>query len=448
MRPFTIAVTVTTVFSVTLMQAEDWPQFRGPRGDGTSRSTELPTTWGGFLEPPVWKSQLPGIGWSSPIVLRDRIWVSAAEQTALGEESQEQKLSDHPYGDEVFQTHASVNLLVVELDVATGGLLRRIDLQEVDDPTPIHVTNSYASPTPITDGERVYCDYGSLGTFCVSVESGEVVWQQKLEVDDITGPACSPVLWEDLLILVRDGCDRQTVLALDKETGKTRWSKARPSIDVVEDKHRRAFSTPLVIRHGGRAQLIAPTAQWIVSYDPSDGQEIWRARMEEGHALIPRPVYAKGIAYVCSGYMQPKLYAVRVDGTGDVTDTHVLWIHARQVPLISSPVLDGSEIYFVSNIGVASCLDAQTGEQLWQQRLSGNYAASPLLADGKLYFTSVAGVTTVLRAGREYEELAKNRLFGRTMASLAVAGDSLLIRTADALYCLRKSPHDGLLRGR
>ncbi len=417
----------------------DWPQFRGPSGDGHSAATNLPTTWGGFLEPPAWKTSLPGAGWSSPIVIGDRIWVTAAEQTALDTAALTEKLAAHPYGELEFQADAAVQLIAVELDSGSGEILRRLDLLEEENPTPIHIANSYASPTPVTDGQRLYCHFGSLGTVAIAIATGEIIWQQRFVVDDITGPASSPVLCDDLLVLVRDGCDEQYVVALDKLTGEAVWRQPRPPIDAVEGKHRRGFSTPLVIQRAGQKQIIAPTAQWVVAYAPATGAELWKARLATGHAVVPRPVYADGLVYVCSGYPKPEMAAVRVDGAGDVTETHIAWTYDRQVPLISSPVVAAGEIYFVSTTGIATCLDAKTGKEVWQHRLSGNFAASPLFADGKLYFTSQQGITTVIRPGRQYHELAQNQLFGQTMASIAVAGESLLIRTAPALYCVRKS---------
>ena len=441
---------VLVIFLLTLLVGSestgaDWTQFRGPSGDGHSDGKTLPTTWGGFLEPPDWKTSLPGTGWSSPIVIGDRIWVTAAEMTALNASALTAKLAEHPYGEIEFQTHDSVTLLAVELDAKSGAILRRLDLLEEENPTAIHVVNSYASPTPVTDGERVYCDFGSLGTVGFAIESGEIIWRQRFVVDDITGPASSPVLCDNCLILVRDGCDEQYVVALNKFSGDVIWRQQRPKIDAVDDKHRRGFSTPLLIQNAGQKQIIAPTAQWVVSYAPATGEELWKARLATGHAVVPRPVYAHGLVYICSGYHKSQLAAVRVNGTGDVTDTHIEWTYDRQVPLIASPIVAGGEIYFVSTAGIATCLDAITGERLWRQRLPGNFAASPLLADGKLYFTSTEGITTVLRPGREYHELAQNRLYGQTMASIAVGDGALLIRTSPILYCVRStdSPPDG-----
>jgi outer membrane protein assembly factor BamB len=418
--------------------AADWPQFRGPAGDGHSDATGLPTAWGGF-DMPLWQADIPGQGWSSPVVLGGRIWLTTAEQTALPTDSREARLAksfDKADRDQ-FQVHAAVTCYAVELDAATGELLRTIELLTSTDPPPIHNTNSYASPTPASDGRRLVCHFGSLGTVCLDVTSGTKLWQTRLRLDEVTGPGSSPVISGEIVILPCDGADQQFVVGLSMATGAVVWKTLRPKIDDADGRRRRAFSTPLVIEHNGSQQAIVPGAQWIVSYDPAIGSEQWRVNTGVGqHATVPRPVYRDGLVYICTGFMRPQLWAIRVDGSGDVTDSHVVWKHDKQVPEVSSPVIAGAEIYFVSSLGIATCLDAQTGQPCWQHRLGGNFAASPLAADGKLYFTSMEGVTTVLRAGRQYEELARNELFGQTLASLAVSGHSLLIRADRKLYCL------------
>ncbi|HMC12231.1 MAG TPA: PQQ-binding-like beta-propeller repeat protein, partial [Pirellulaceae bacterium] len=232
--------------------------------------------------------------------------------------------------------------------------------------------------------------------------------------------------------------DQQFVVGINIETGQTIWKTPRPKIDDPDGIHRRAFSTPLVIEYAGRKQAIVPGAQWAVAYDPQSGRELWRVNLGDCHALIPRPVFRDGLVYVCTGFMKPQLVAIRVDGSGDVTQTRVAWKYDKQVPEISSPVIVDNEIYFVSPLGVATCLDATSGELVWQQRIGGNFAASPLAADGKLYFTSREGTTTVLRPGHTYHELARNQHFGHTMASLAVCGQALLIRADRLLYCVGK----------
>ena len=419
------------------VSAQDWPQFRGPSGDGCAMAKNLPERWGGF-DAPAWQTEIPGSGWSSPVVVGGRIWLTSAKQSALDEKGRKEKLAANPILTPDFQTHASATLLAIEVDAASGKVLRQIELFTAPDPKPIHAQNTYASPTPVTDGEHLFCHFGSLGTVCLELKSGKVLWNKILAVDEITGPGGSPVLWKDKLIFACDGTDQQFVIALDKLTGKEAWRTNRPPLEADDSKLRRAFSTPLVIAHAGKEQLIVPGAQWVCSYEPATGKEIWRANFGAGHAVVPRPVFKDGLVYICTGFMKPELWAIKVDGTGDVTDSHVVWTCEKQVPEISSPLASGGEIYFVSSKGVATCLDAKTGEPLWQQRLGGNFAASPLLADDKLYFTSQEGITTVLKPGRKYEELARNQLFGQTLASLAISGDSLLIRTQSQLSCIRR----------
>ncbi len=418
--------------------AEDWPQFRGPTGDGVSQAEGTPVRWGGFLRPPAWQVDIPGKGWSSPLVVDGKIWLTSAEQTALDQEAMTEKLASHPYGDEEFQTHASITLLAIELDAREGRILRRIELATIDDPPPIHFTNSYASPTPVSDGERLYCHFGSLGTFALEMSTGEIRWQQRFDLDDITGPGTSPI-WDDgRLILACDGVDDQFVVALDGATGKELWRTPRPSLEEADAKHRRSFSTPLVFEQQGRKQLVAPAARWIVSYNPETGEELWRVDSGEGrHAAVPRPVYRDGVVYVCNGYPKPELWAIRTDGHGDVTDTHVLWTCTRQVPEISSPLVTDQHVYFVSTGGVMSCLERESGEQLWQERLEGTFVASPLLADGKLYLTNAEGMTWVLRPGETYDELACNMLRVQCLASPALYGSHLLIRSHPTLFCIR-----------
>jgi outer membrane protein assembly factor BamB len=431
------ALTVLALVSAPA-DAQDWLQFRGPSGNGCAIAKGLPERWGGF-DAPAWQTEIPGSGWSSPIVVGSRIWLTSSQQAALDEKAREKKLAANPLLTPDFQTHAAATLLAIELDAGTGKILRKLELFTASDPQPIHAQNTYASPTSVSDGERLYCHFGSLGTVCVELTSGEILWKKILTVDDITGPGGSPVLWKDRLIVACDGADQQFVIALDKLTGKEVWRTSRPPIEADDDKLRRAFSTPLVITHAGQEQLIVPGAQWACSYEPATGKEIWRANFGAGHAVVPRPVFLDGLVYICTGFMKPELWAIKVDGKGDVTDSHVVWTHEKQVPEISSPLVFGKEVYFVSSKGVATCLDAKTGEQLWQHRLGGNFAASPLLADDKLYFTSQEGITSVLKPGRQYEEIAHNRLFGQTLASLAIAGDSLLIRTQSQLSCIRNS---------
>jgi outer membrane protein assembly factor BamB len=236
------------------------------------------------------------------------------------------------------------------------------------------------------------------------------------------------VLHGDLLIISCDGSDEAFVVALEKQTGKVRWKTRR------RQPWDQAYSTPLVIRVGGRDQVISVGAYRAAAYDPDTGQEIWRVSYADGFSNVPRPVFAHGLVYIATGFQQPTLLAVRPNGTGDVTKTHIAWTLRRGAPLTPSPVAVGDELYIVSDAGIASCLDATTGQIHWQQRLGGEFSASPVFADGRIYFLSEEGVATVVAPGKSFKQLATNRLDGAALASPAVSGGSLFIRTQTHLY--------------
>lgn len=434
-----VGAVVNACAASSACRAADWFQFRGPNGDGRVANADLPLTWS-VTKHVAWRAELPGRGWSSPIVVGDRVWLTAAESVALPDEARRRKIEKIPLGAEEFQVHGAVTLLALEVDARTGRLLRRIELGEITDPPPIHTTNSYASPTPVADHQRVYCHFGSYGTFAISLDSGQVVWKRTLPVDELTGPGSSPIVWHDLLIIACDGTDSQFVAALDTRTGDLAWKTPRPMIASREPNHHRAFSTPLAIQRGDSEQLVVPGAHWTCSYDPRSGAELWRVNGGEGHATVPRPVYRDGLVYVCTGYFKPKLLAIDVQGSGDVTETHVRWTYEKQIPEISSPVVIGDQLCFVSTLGIATCLDAVTGQLRWQQRLGGNFGASPIATADRIYFTNDEGLTYVVRAASQFEELARNRLPKTILASPAVHGDTLLIRTRDLLFALRSPP--------
>ena len=260
--------------------------------------------------------------------------------------------------------------------------------------------------------------------------TGEIVWRTRLKYTPQHGPGGSPALFEDLLIVSCDGMDVQYVVALDTHTGKVRWKTSRPG--------NQAYLTPLVIETGGRTQVIAPGAFRATSYDPRTGKEIWWVRYGQGFSNVPRPVFGQGLVFLCTGFFEPELLAVRPDGQRDVTDSHIAWTMKRGAPLTPSPLLVGENLYVVSDNGIATSLDARSGEIHWRQRLGGNFSASPLFADGRIYFLNEDGETTVVAAAQQFQKLATNRLDGRTLASIAVSGGALFIRTDRNLYRLEK----------
>jgi outer membrane protein assembly factor BamB len=224
-------------------------------------------------------------------------------------------------------------------------------------------------------------------------------------------------------------------VALDAATGRVRWKRERRT------PWDQAYSTPLVIRVGTQEQLVSVGAYRAVAYEPATGREIWRVRYADGFSNVPRPVFAHGLVYIATGFQQPALMAVRPDGAGDVTDTHVAWRLQRGAPLTPSPIVVGDELYMVTDGGILSCVDARSGGILWQQRLGGTFSASPVLAGGHLYFSSEQGVTTVIRPGRAYQLVARSAIDGGLLASIAISGESIIMRSESFLYRVAAEPH-------
>ena len=397
-----IALGVSAIFLLTAgaLPAGDWPQFRGPTGQGISDETGLPIQWS-ESENIKWKVPIPGEGWSSPVIKDGRVWLTAA-------------------------TEGGRSLRAIAVNVASGEMIHNVEVFREDQPTKKHKKNSYATPTPILEGDRVYVHFGTQGTAALT-DAGKIVWKnEELSYVPGHGQGGAPELAGDLLVISCDGTDQQYVVALDKDTGKIRWRTPRRNA-------RMAFTTPLAITEGGTRQVVSPGADRAVAYQLETGEELWSIRYG-GFSNVPRPVFAHGLVFVASGFYNPVLFAVRPDGKGDVTESHVAWSTSRGVPLTSSPVVAGDAIYFVSDNGIASCLDAKTGQQRWRSRLAGAYVASPLYAGGHIYFQSETGLTTVIKPGKAFERVAENQLDGRTFASPAIVGGAIFLRTDTHLY--------------
>ena len=409
MRPLATVVAVVMLIGPTA-HAQDWPAFRGPTGQGHSSEGGLPLEWS-ETSGVIWKAPVPGRGWSSPVVADGRVWLTTATAEGGG------------------------SLRLLAYDVGTGRKVLDTEVFLVDQTRSPNPKNSMASPTPVIDvgGERVYVHFGADGTAALTTD-GELLWSRQFPYVTQHGNGGSPVLYRDRLILSVDGYDTAYVVALDAATGDERWRTVR------RNPISQAYSTPLVIRVGERDQLFSIGAFRATAYDPDSGAEIWEVSYGDGFSNVPAPVFGHGMVYVTTGFQVPSLLAVRADGRGDVTGTHTAWTLRRGAPLTPSPLLVGDELYILSDLGIATCLDARTGETHWRERLGGNFSASPVFADGRIYFQSEEGVTTVLAPGTAYRELATNRLEGATLASMAVASGSLFIRTQDHLYRLGSQP--------
>lgn len=421
-------------------QAADWKQFRGPGGQGHADAKNLPLSWS-ETENVLWKTAIPGRGWSSPVYSGRTIWMTTAVEAPLTgaalEQARAAKLASNNMAKQMSLV-GSVSLRAVSVDATTGKLLSDVELLTVKEPPAIHTLNSYASPTAVLDGNLLLCHFGELGTACLDTYTGKVLWKAALPAAHAVGAGSSPVMHGDLFIVACDGTDQQYVVALNKLTGKEVWKTKRPAMTGSNGDFHKAYCSPLLIEVSGRDQVVIPGAQWITAYEPASGKEIWRVRHGEGFSNVPAPVMAGDLVCVCTGFMKPELWAIRPDGEGDVTKTHVAWKIPKSVPTMPSPVVVGELIFFVTDQGVLSCANTTSGEVLWTKRLSGNFSASPLYADGRLYLSNREGQTTLVRPGREYEELAVNTLDGQHMASPVIFEESLLLRTNLHLYRIGK----------
>ena len=392
--------------------SDSWPQFRG-LASGHTEVKDLPLTWS-ESEHVKWKTPLPGEGWSSPVIANNRIWMT----TALD---------------------AGASLHALCCDLVSGKLLIDTEVFKNAVVPPKHDRNSYASPTPILDGDRVYVSFGSMGTACLSATDGHKIWENRdFVVDHQNGPGGSPALYQNELLLAFDGRDQQYGIALDKMTGKLLWkterSAARSRLQSVPLDMRKAYGTPAIFQIDGKPQVLTTAAERLYSYDPGTGQELWSVDYP-GFSNAPLPVTDGRMLFVCTGFMKPEIWGIRIgDAHGDATASHVVWRQRMAVPDQSTPVVVGSRLYMVSSSGIASCLNTATGETLWKARIGSDFAASPLAADGRIYFCDARGKTTVIAPGDTYQVLAVNSLADGCMASPAVVGKALVLRTKAALY--------------
>ena len=394
----------------------DWPQFRGPDGQGHSKSKNVPLEWSDEKNV-KWKMAVPGKGFSSPVIFNKQIWMTSAENEGK-------------------------SLHAICLDKTSGKLIHNIKVITTDDAGPRHRLNGYASPTPVIDKEHVFMHFGPRGTACLN-KKGEVIWKNTdLNYNVIQGGASSPILYNDVLFLTCDGIDFQFLVALEKQTGKVKWKQDRAHLEAAAQKRaiaKMSYSTPLIQSVEGKTQLVCSAADHVASYNINDGKEIWWMPYN-GFSIVGRPSYGNSLFYVVGSIRQDHfcIYAVQ-PGKGQLKNNQIKWQYSKGVPHVSSPILVDTEVYFVHDGGVASCLNAITGELIWNERLGGNYDASPIRIQNRLYFLNREGKTTVLSTGKRFNKLATNQLKGTFKASPAVADGSLFLRSDTHLFRIEKN---------
>jgi outer membrane protein assembly factor BamB len=429
-----IVVCALIAFGVASAKAaDDWPQFRGPTGQGLSSAVNVPVEWNDTKNVD-WKVALPGRGWSSPVLSGGRLYVTTAIKTDDKDAQAENAKSDT----------GGVSLRAISLDAATGKTLWDVEVirASLADAEKVHSKNGLASPTPVVADGRLYVHFGHMGTAALDF-AGRVLWRQtSITYSPVHGNGGSPVVIDDLIVFNCDGSQDPYVIALDRRTGEVRWKTERRT----PAKSTFSFSTPLVVGWQASRQIISPASGLVAGYDPQMGRELWRVTYGDGYSVIPRPVVSEGILVVSSGFNRPTLYGIRLpdpgnpDDNGDLTESHIVWRENRGAPNTPSPVALAGNLYTVSDSGVAACIDIAGGKPHWTHRLGGAFSASPIAAEDRIYFLNEAGACFVVKADAEYTLLATNDLGERTFASPVFADNCLFLRSELHLWRISGEP--------
>jgi len=403
--------------TVAIAQESNWTHFRGTNLNGISTDNQVPVVWSDTTNV-VWKTEIRGKGWSSPVVYGNQVWVTTA--TVDGKE-----------------------MSAVCIDFKSGKVLFDILLFKQDSIYGKHSINTYATPTPCIEQGFVYLNFGSSGTACVNTTDGKIVWKRNdFKVEHVQGTGASPMLYKDFLIVHYEGTDQQFIVALNKRTGETVWRTERPKecYDRLEPIGKKAYVTPIVVNVAGRDLLISNGSAVYIAYDVQTGKEVWRVVQGED-STIAMPFAEDGIVFFYTSFVTPpdgekyaELLAVDPSGSGDVTKSNILWRVKTPILQLLTPLIKDGVIYTVDSRNNLIAIEAKTGTSLYTKRLKNKYNSSPVYAGGRVYFTSVKGETLVLKAGRTLEILAENQLPGEIYATPAIANNSLIIRNESTLY--------------
>jgi outer membrane protein assembly factor BamB len=414
---FFLAINLFFGYQVVEAQQDNWTHFRGSNLDGISADTQVPVTWNDSTNI-LWKADIKGKGWSSPVVFSNQVWITSA-------------------------TEDGKMMSGICLDINSGKKIYELGLFQPDSIYSKHSINSYATPTPCIEEGFVYLHFGSYGTACINTGNGTVVWKRTdLKCDHIQGPASSPILYKNLLILHYEGIDVQFIVALNKQTGETVWKTERPAkiYEPLLPIGKKAYITPIIVNVNGKDLLISNGSAICCAYNPETGEEVWRVIQGED-STIAMPIAENGIVYFYPGFVSPadgekytELLAVDPDGKGDISKTNILWKFKSPILQLLTPIIKDGLIYTVDTKNIFYCLDAKTGKEVYSKKLNQKYNSSPIYAAGKIYFTSVKGETMILKAGNQFQIIAENKLPGEVYATPAIVQNSILLRTNNSLY--------------
>jgi len=424
LRPLLLFIVISAISLSCKTDNKNWTHFRGDHLDGIADVDFAPVKWSADSNI-LWKAEIHDRGWSSPIVYGNQVWMT----TALKK------------GKEMY---------AVCVDFETGNVIYDIKLFTPDSIYRKHSINTFATPTPCIEEGFVYVHFGRYGNACINTSDGSVVWKRTdLQFDDVQGPGASPIIYKDKLIVHCEGIDEQYIVALDKSNGKTIWRADRPGelYDPLDPIGKKAYITPLIMNVNGKDLMISNGSAACVAYDPETGEEVWR--IPGGvDSTISMPFTDGQTVYFYTGFFVPdidnpyadldhsyaKLLAVNPVGHGNVLETHVLWEMTAPILQLLTPVLKDGLIYTVDTKNMLMCIEAETGEVIWSERMKGKYNASPVYANGYIYLSSTRGETYVIKEGMEYELVAENKLEGEIWATPAVLRNSILVRTSKYLY--------------
>jgi outer membrane protein assembly factor BamB len=437
-----VRTVLSLILAMSAMEAANWPQWRGPQGTGVSDETGLPVEWSRDQNI-AWRVPLAGLGVSGPVVWGDRVFltyqigagalrkgnhpsfVQSGDPAAVGElplgGARPEGVDDRIY------------FVVAAFQAADGKLLWEHKVAAEGDLAEVHEKRNLATPSPVTDGERVYAWF-SNGQLIVLDVAGKPVWSRHLGKEykpfDLSwGHSSSPVLYKDKLLLLSYQSSSASFLAVDKRTGKEIWK-------TDQQKAAQSYSTPLVIETAKGPEAIVNSSERIEAFDPETGKSLWQYNLPH-RFTVPMPVFHDGMIYINRGYRSSPFLAIRPGGRGDITSSHVVWNVGAGAPYVSSLIHHDGLLFYVTEQGIANCIEAKTGERVWQDRIGGVYSASPIAADGKVYLFGEAGETVVLKPGRTPQVLARNKLDGRIIASPAVSGGRIFVRTDRHLIAIQ-----------
>ncbi len=404
-----------TFFGFAEIVSADWPEFKGANGIGVIEDSKLPISWSKSKNV-VWKVKIKGEGWSSPVVYGGKVFVTAATVDNDGD----------PRALRVICVNGKSGIIEWDKKVLSprGKGIK-------------HPKNSHSSSTPLIHGGRIYAHFSHMGTACLTLD-GKILWKMNhIKYKPMHGTGSSPVLVGNNLIFNCDGEEKPFIAAVNKDTGDLAWKTYRTKTKGAEFF---SFCTPTVVKVDGIEQVVSPGSGAVWAYNPANGKEIWRAYYSKGFSVTPRPAYGHGMVFVCSGFGDKGVYAIRLGGKGDVTNSHITWKLTKDGPTAPSPLLIGQELYIVKDNGKISCINALNGTIHWQEKIKGAFSASPVSDGEKIYITSEKGVVTVIKAGKVFEILGENDMKEKTYATPAIENNGLIIRTKTTLYKIESAP--------